>query len=265
MKKFFDKGLVIFKNNKLVDFFTRAETWAEKIGLICLYIGMPLVGIAVCINHDRFFDVMLDSAALVAVGFIIVCLLLGYIAEKMLEYVRPSIDQAKTNIVNGDFFDVLAFLFGIITLVTGIATVVLLFSGEFTDAATAAAVCILALYFAVMLLSPKKMLNVSVQESATPAQSLISLVAFLIKAAYRMVPVMFGVAMVLCVINGIDLAACSRSVFDYKLTASISTFLISALLPLIAYFLFLTYYFILDWCMSLFRIADAVENKNKTK
>ncbi len=265
MKKIFDKGLVIFKNNKLVKFFINAETWAEKIGLVCLYIGMPIVGIAVCASHDALIDRMYGEPAAVAIGFAVACLILGYIADKMLEYVKPSINQAKTTIVNGAFFDVLAFLCGIVTLATAIATIGLLFDGSFTEAIQAAAICLLSLYFAVMLLSPEKMLNVRIQESATPAQSLISLTAFLIKAIYRLVPVAFGAVMVVCIVSGIDLATVSYQLSGYKILSYLSTFITSALLPLIAYFLFLAYYFVLDLCMSLFRIADAVEGKNKAK
>lgn len=265
MKKIFDKGLVIFKNNKLVNLFTHAETWAEKIGLICLYIGMPIVGIGFCCNYEEAISRMIGEPAAIAVGFVVACILIGYIAEKMLEYVRPSIDQAKTNIVNGAFFDVLAFLFGIITLITGIATVVMLCNGEFSDAVKAFAVFVLTLYFVTILMSPEKMLNVQIKESATPAQSLISLISFLIKAAYRMVPVAFGVTMVVMLVNGIDLAFVAKSVSPFKLESYLEDVGFASLLPLIAYFLFLAYYFVLDLCMSLFRIADAVEGKNKAK
>ena len=265
MKKFFDKGLNIFKNDKLVGFFKHAETWSEKIGLICLYVCMPIVGIGFCYNYGAALNKVVAHPALLAVGFIIACFLFGYIAEKMLEYVRPSIDQAKTNIVNGSFFDVLAFLFGIITLISGIVAIVLLCSGEFQDFVGTVAVCILTLYFVTILTSPEKMLNVQIKDSATPAQSLISLVSFLVKAAYRMVPVAFGVALVFAVVNGIDFAFIMKTVSPLKLISYLESFGFYALLPLIGYFAFLTYYFVLDLCMSLFRIADAVEGKNKAK
>ena len=265
MKKIFDKGLVIFKNKKLVDFFTQAETWSEKIGLFCLYLGMPLLGIAFCIEYENAVDKMFGEPAAVAAGFFVACILLGYVADKMLEYVRPSINQAKTYIVNGAFFDVLAFLFGIITLLSGFAGIVLLFSGDIQNSITALAVCGLTLYCVTMLMSPNKMLNVNVQESATPAQSLISLTAFLIKAAYRMVPFAFGALMLVVLVNGIDLTFYTHSISPYRLMEYITLFGVTALLPLIGYFLFLTYYFILDLCMSLFRIADAVEGKHTTK
>ena len=265
MKKIFDKGLVIFKNNKLVKFFINAETWAEKIGLVCLYIGMPIVGIAVCASHDALIDRMYGEPAAVAIGFAVACLIFGYIADKMLEYVKPSIDQAKTHIVNGAFLDVLAFLSGIIALISGIVALVTICMGHVIFALSSLVVCGLTLYLAVMFLAPTKMLNVSVQDSATPAQSLIAITALLIKASYRLVPFAFGVAMLLSVANGIDLAFITHTIPKLTLLTFVYTLLYSALLPLIGYFVFLGYYFVLDLCMSLFRIADAVEGKNKAK
>lgn len=264
MKKLFDKGLTLFKNNHLVNFFLKAETWSEKIGLLCLYIGMPVLGVIVCISQDRAIDRMYINPVLVAVGFAIVSILFGYIADKMLEYVRPSINQAKTNIVNGAFFDVLAVFMLLITVACVIGAGVMLFNGEFTGTVAAIVGGALTLYFAVMLLSPEKMLNVRVQESATPAQSLIAISAFLIKAAYRLIPFAFGAMMVVCMINAVDLAAASY-VSEYSVENFLETFATSAMLPLIGYFLFLLYYFVLDLCMSVFRIADAVESKNKSK
>lgn len=265
MKKLFDKALILFKNNLLVNFFLRAETWSEKIGLICLYIAMPVLGVIVCISQDRAIHSMYAEPVLIALGFAVVSILFGYIADKMLEYVRPSISQAKTNIVNGAFFDVLAVFMLLITVCCVIGANIMLFNGEFTGMVTTIVGGVLALYFAVMLLSPEKMLNVHVQESATPAQSLIAISALLIKAAYRLVPFAFGAMMVICVVNGIDLAACKEYSFAYRLSDFIEIFLTSAMLPLIGYFLFLAYYFVLDLCMSVFRIADAVESKNKSK
>ena len=264
MKKLFDKGLTLFKNNHLVNFFLHAETWSEKIGLMCLYIGMPVLGVIICISQEATIYLMHINPVLVAFVFAIISILFGYIADKMLEYVRPSINQAKTNIVNGAFFDVLAVFMLLITVACVVCANIMLFNGEFTEMFATIVGGALALYFAVMLLSPEKMLNVRVQESATPAQSLIAISAFLIKAAYRLIPFAFGAMMIVCVVNGIDLAAANR-ISEYRITDFVETFATSAMLPLIGYFLFLVYYFILDLCMSVFRIADAVESKNKSK
>lgn len=265
MKKLFDKGLNLLKGNKLLEFFKRSENFAEKFGLVCLYGIFPILGIAFCCKYATGLDAMFGSAAVVALGFVVVCLILGYIADKMLEYVKPSIDQAKTHIVNGAFLDVLAFLSGIIALISGIVALVTICMGHVIFALSSLVVCGLTLYLAVMFLAPTKMLNVSVQDSATPAQSLIAITALLIKASYRLVPFAFGVAMLLSVANGIDLAFITHTIPKLTLLTFVYTLLYSALLPLIGYFVFLGYYFVLDLCMSLFRIADAVEGKNKAK
>ena len=265
MKKLFDKGLNLLKNNKLMDFFKRGENFAEKFGLVCLYGIFPILGIAFCCKYASGLDAMFGSAAGIAVGFVVACVVLGYIADKMLEYVKPSIDQAKSYIVNGAFLDVLAFLSGIAALVNAVVALVTLCMGHVIFALTALIICGLTLYLAVMFLAPTKMLNVNVQDSATPAQSLIAITALVIKASYRLVPFAFGVVMLLSVANGIDLAFITHTIPRATLFSFVYTLLYGALLPLIGYFVFLGYYFVLDLCMSLFRIADAVESKNKSK
>lgn len=264
MKKILDKGLNLLRNDKLVDTFKLAETWVEKIGLACLYFVLPFLGIVFCVAHATQIDTIVGSAFGVAIGFVIACILLGYIADKMLEYVRPSIDQAKTTIVNAAFFDILALVCAIVSLVTGIATLGSLFTGELTQAFSFFVAFALFLYFAVMLLSSDKMLNVRVQSSATPAQSLIAITALLIKAMYRIVPLAFGALVVLSVLMCIDAIFANGLPFDtvVEFTETLST---AAVLPLAGYFIFLFYYFVIDWFCAFFRIADTVEKISETK
>lgn len=266
MKKFFDSGLNLLRKKSLINIFKSCENWAEKIGLLCLYFILPIMGAIFCAKYDTGLDRMFGSAFGVCIGFIIACLLLGYVADKMLEYVRPSIEQAKTNIVNSAFFDIVALLFAIIAILGAIVGFVAIFTEK--DKVTSLAVFLLSalpLYFSVMLLSPDKMLNVNVQKSATPAQSLIAITALVIKSFYRLVPLAFGALMIWAVIDGFDLTFISDTVSRYDVNTFVSRLLMISLLPLVGYFVFLTYYFVLDLCMSLFRIADATEKLAETK
>ena len=265
MKKILDKGLNVLRNNKLLDFFKRSENWVERIGLMCLYFVFPILGIVFCVKYAKGLHAMLGSATGVAIAFVVISILGGYIADKMLGYVKPSIDQAKTNIVNGALFDVLAFVFGIVALASGVMTIYDICTGAFVGGFTALVVFALSLYCAVLLLSPAKMLNVHVQESATPAQSLIAILSLLVKASYRLVPFAFGAVVILCLVNGISMTFVGKIVYHARLFNFVYMFIVAALLPLIGYLMFLAYYFVLDLCLSLFRIADAVEGKNKAK
>lgn len=265
MKKIIDKGLDLLRNNVLVKICEGGENWAVKIGLICLYFVVPVIGIATCIKYSNAIDMLLGAEnASVLAGFacVPVCILLGYIADKMLEYVKPSIEQSKTNITNRGFFDVLALLFALIGIGLLITGIVKMFTDTFAMVLAygvfGAASCF---YFSIMLLSPEKLLNVRVQNSATPAQSLISLVGFLIKATYRIIPFAFGLLMVSIVIGGFSMLFSEGNTYYgvAQVSGFASTVSLGALLPLISYLLFLSYYFILDLCIAIFRTADATE------
>ena len=260
MKKIIDKGLNLLRKDGLVRVCEAGEKWTAKIGLICLYFVMPLIGIGICIEYDTFINRVFGGEAacvLVALACIPVCILLGYIADKMLEYVRPSIEQSKTNITNKGLFDIFALLLTITGIVLFTVGNIAMFTDNFVESLTygifGAVVCF---YFSIMLLSPEKMLNVRAQNSASPAQSLISLVGFFIKAAYRAVPFAFGLLMVSTVISGIELLVDGSG---YGVMNFANKFGEAAFLPLIAYLLFLLYYFVLDLCISFFRTADAAE------
>lgn len=265
MKQYIDKGLNFLRHPQVLKIFELGETWAERIGLICMYFVVPALGVIICLRHWKAIDTLIASPLLVMLAVVIASVVMGYIAEKMLEYVKPSIEQAKTSIVNGAFFDVLAFLFVIGALVTGACTLGALFDAGIMTAFPILIAFVLSLYFAVMLLSSEKMLNVRVQSSATPAQSLIAISALLVKAMYRIVPFAFGALMIFAVITEVE----SVFVSSWKFMALSSSFteivLAAALLPLLSYLSFLLYYFAIDFFAAFFHIAESVgKSSDKT-
>ena len=267
MKKFIDKALGILRHKGLVNVFLRGETWAEKIGLACLYFVLPVLGIVFSAVYFRGLNRFLGSGAaiVIAIGFAVACIILGYIADKMLEYVRPSIDHAKTDIVNNAVFDVVAVVFVIAALASGVATLISLFSGHIVSMFTTLVMFVLSMYFAVMLMSADKMLNVRTLASATPAQSLIAITALVVKAAYRIVPFAFGAMVILSVVSGADMIIVSQHATIPNMMNFVYTLIGTAALPLLAYFVFLVYYFLIDWFCAFFHIADSVEKISDSK
>jgi hypothetical protein len=123
----------------------------------------------------------------------------------------------------------------------------------------------LSMYFAVMLMSADKMLNVKTMASAGPAQSLIAITGLLVKASYRLVPFAFGLLVVLGVVSGLDMIIVSQHATIPNMMTFMYSLVGAALLPLVAYFVFLVYYFLIDWFCAFFRIADAVEKISESK
>lgn len=261
MKKLIDKGLDFLRNHTYLDFLGSNEHWLVRIGLICLYAVIPVLSLILIANFESGFERIYGNVLLIAIAVLFACIVMGYIADKMLEYVKPTIKQSQTNIVNGALLDVLS----VILLLCGVAILIAgLFAGVFYAFIYSVFIFVGLEYMVSMLLNPEKTLSIKVQESATPAQSLIAISSLLIKVFYRLVPVIFGSTMILSVILLLDMLF-TDSLTVYTLETAISTFVIGALTPLIGYFLFLINYFILDVFSALFRIADAVTSKNKTK
>lgn len=271
MKKIIDRALGVLRKGGIVNMFLRGETSAKKIGLACMYFVLPVLGIVFSAVYFRGLNRFLGSGAaiMIAIGFAVASIILGYIADKMLEYVRPSIDHAKTDIVNNAVFDVVAVVFGIIAVTCGISALISLFSGHITNMFTMLVGFALSLYFAVMLMSADKMLNVRTMASATPAQSLIAITALVVKAGYRLVPFAFGAMVILSVVTGIDMIIVSQHATIPNMMNFVYTLVGTAVLPLVAYFVFLVYYFLIDWFCAFFHIADSVdkisESKSKSK
>lgn len=280
MKKFIDKALGMLGNKGLVNVFLRGEMWAEKIGLTCLYFVLPVLGIVFSAVYFRGLNRFLGStncfrgmhhllgsgtAIVVAIGFVIACIILGYIADRMLEYVHSSIDHAKTDIVNNAVFDVVAIIFAIVALFSGVATLVSLFLGHIVSMFSALVMFVLSMYFAVMLMSADKMLNVRTLASATPAQSLIAIIALVVKAGYRIIPFAFGAMVLLSVVSGIDMIIVSQHATIPNIMNFVYQLIGAATLPFVAYFVFLAYYFLIDWFCAFFRIASSVEKISESK
>lgn len=266
MKKFFDGALNLLRKKTLINFFKSLEVRISKIGVFCLYAVLPFIIAIFSLNYEGGLKNMYGPGAVaICFGFAVACILLGYVADKMLEYVRPSIEQAKTSIVNGAFFDTVALLIAIPAIVGLIFGFIAIIAEHDNISIAVFLLSVMALYFSIMLLSPDQMLNVNVQKSATPAQSLIAIVALIIKSLYRLVPLAFGVFIIWSVIDGIDMTFISTSVTRLDVHNFVQRLISTSLLPLVGYFVFLTYYFVLDLCMSLFRIADATEKLAETK
>lgn len=265
MKKLIDKGLDFLRNHTYLDFLGSNEHWLVRIGLICLYAVIPVLSLILIANFESGFERIYGNVLLIVVAVLFACIVMGYVADKMLEYVKPTIKQSQTNIINGALLDVLSvilLLCGVAILISGLVIGIRVESFSIFMYSVFAFVGLE--YMVSMLLNPEKTLSIKVQESATPAQSLIAISSLLIKAFYRLVPVIFGSTMILSVISLLGMLF-ADSLTVYTLESAISTFVIGALTPLIGYFLFLINYFILDVFSALFRIADAVTSKNKTK
>ncbi|MCR4917839.1 MAG: hypothetical protein K5912_02755 [Alphaproteobacteria bacterium] len=257
MRKILDNCLDFFRRTSLLKVFESSENWIVKIGLISLYFAAPAVISLICIKMMINFGWSWYLFWAIP-GSAIACFLVGYIAEKMLDYVKPSITQAKTNIVSKSFLDILALCaaFGGLACLINAHDFshVYSFSSFVFEYLIGIFAFVVLEYVALLLLKPESF-GVRVDANATPTQSLITILSLVLKTAYRIVPVVFGGLMILFVFFGFV------SLFDGSMLrfVGLESFTSVAFLPLIAYFVFSWAYWMLDFFQAIFRTADAAE------
>lgn len=250
LKKYVDMGLDFLRRQSLWNVLSSCEKWIALAGVIGLYAVMPLVLIAVSIYLG-------DAMILLGIP---VCIIAGYIAEKMLDYVRPTIEHSPTKIVNSGLLDILAVLIGLFAIVVFFASFYFVIeTGNFVDFFCDQLFCVAWVYFMFMLLASKQSLNIEVCESAGPAQSLLSIMSLLIKAIYRMTPVLFGGLVLFALFTMMSLFFMNPWLLAHEFQYATMVLGIAAFLPLTAYFGFLFCYFIVDFFVAFFHIADNSE------
>ncbi|MBR4475508.1 MAG: hypothetical protein IKP05_02410 [Alphaproteobacteria bacterium] len=257
MKKYIDRGLDFLRKHTYLNYLDISEKWLVKIGLSCLYFVFPVIAIIFIARYHRPITALCGSAILVAFGVVLASIFAGYIADKMLEYVKPNIEHSQTKIVNGALMDVLATIMVLVSV--GIffgAVISAIKTGSLETLFGGLLATLVCSFFVSMLLEPEKTLNIRVHDSATPAQSLIAICSFLVKASYRLVPIAFGSLVIVALICGIDLLFSNGSISLITTFARLG--LGGAMLPLVGYFLFLIYYFVLDFLESFFRMSNDV-------
>jgi hypothetical protein len=257
MKKIIDKGLNFLRAHTYLNFLEDNENWLVKIGLWSIYFIIPVLILILGINFELNVGYVL--------GAMFACLLLGYIADKMLEYVKPTIANAETKIVSGSLLDVLSVVIGLAGVIAfGVSIYFAFKSEDFSIFVAGLFIWWTCEYCLAMLLAPTKTLNVHIAEKASSAETFIGIASLVMKALYRLIPVAFGSLMIWGDIYLIDMLFDSH-VYFFQMYEAAYAIGWGVLLPLCAYLTFLAYYFVVDVFVAFFKMAEAVVNKNKAK
>ena len=265
MKKYIDMGIEFVRKHTYFNFIEIGESWIEKIGVWGLYFVFAAMIFLICMVNWKTIDYAFGNPLLVFLMAALASFFVGYVADKTLEYVKPTIKSAQTRLVNGAILDLLA-------IIVALGSVVAFFSlfyisiraGLIMPFLSGLLILVGGAYLTAILLNPEKSLNVKISDSATPAQSFIALLSVFVKLFYRLVPVAFGVLMIIAVLQGFDLLF-AKYVSEYTIEGFVSSLSIGALLPLIGYFLFLLYYFFIDYIASILHMASDVKKIAESK
>lgn len=264
---FIDKFLDFLKSKINIRFLENNETVLVQVGLFCLTYIIPVLsifaGTFIGLRYGLGVKAVLSGWVLA-----LICIFLRYVADKMLPYTKSVLQKSPSQISSRSVLDIFTVSVGLAGVIYLIFSIYNIFTARtvavgFDSFLSGLIVFFVSEYIMAMLLNPKESLNINLEKETSAAGELIGVCSLVIKAMYRMVPVIFGFSMIAAVLM-ILLLMLSRNLTPASLF-DLGEMLSMALLPFVAYVLFLVYYFVLDLCMAFLRIPEKLDALNKKK
>ena len=263
-----DKLLDKLRKGYFSDFLEKNEKWLVTTGLFGLYIAAVLGLLASFILPIRYNDA--DSASIIGLGVVwfFLCIIIHYTAWKFLPALSHLIQNTPTKLSSKSFLDSLALLAGIAGVISLLGGLLLwIKTSSFDSFIAGILIFILCEYILSLCLVPKN-LNIEISEKTSVGEEFLGLISFFMKGFLKLIPVIFGAAIILIIIKIIELLFVKYEFTgQMRLTFSeIGNLTTLAILPVTGYFLFLLYYFLIDFAMAVLSIPgkiDAVKDAKK--
>lgn len=249
---FIDCLLDKLRSGYLLNFFEDNQKNLTKWGLYGLYLS-AILSLILAIIMPILFGVDWDVSFGIGGGFIFFCLIAHYLAVKFLPNVDAILKSTPSTMGSNAFIDSLALLFlivGICSLIGGIGFAI---SKESFDVFLFGLGGFILCEYLVSLCLKPDLLNITIEKDTSAAQELLGLTSFFIKAALKLVPIIFGSSVVFGVLN---LFSIPFNDFKYihEINAEVlrvSYIYIGTLSPIIGYLIFLFYYFVIDIILAI--------------
>jgi hypothetical protein len=254
----FFKGLL---NTKLLAFCIK---WLTLIGHIAIIVAAALGFLFALIFAIRTNQL---DVFLYGIGWLILIFVAQYIARQFLPVGETLIKNNPTQMASKAFLDCFGFLIligGFITLIMGIVNAIRIGSIEIFLSGLAS--FFFMEFIALVSFNPGD-INIKIVEDNPAGQEAIGIVTFFIKGLMKLVPIFFGVAIVLGTIFlfidtiglfGSRVGAAWRSGFE-----NAQTILGAAFLPFISYLFFVLAYLAIDIIKSILSIPEKLDKLGK--
>lgn len=250
-----------------------SEKAFSQIGLSGLYVS-GILGVIFSIVAKVRYDAPFLSMLVLMLLFIVISLVLHYVAFMMMPALDKLIQNAPTRMSSANVLSVTALFVGasgLLALILGIYTGFFAEKGYVMSTEIGMPKCFFAglftfifcEYWMALLLEPK-VLNVEIVEKTSVGEEFIGLTSFFAKGCLKLVPVVFGTAVAFAVIQLVIMLFDSDMMFDQMST--LMYLLSSAFLPLLMYVVFLSYYLTLDIIMAVLGLParlDKIAAKEK--
>jgi len=246
--------------------FEFLKKWLLILGNCGFYVASALallIGIIGAIRMESFEAFIIGLAY--AVGFFV----LQYVAVRFASAGDKLIDNNKTALSSAAFLDSIGLLFmigGAVALLFNSYLAIKL--GAFSPFLNGLGAFVILELFALLALNPKS-ITIDVVADTSAGQEAIGIVTFFLKSLMKLVPIMFGVGIVVTTVlmfihsfglfkEGMGMSfAWMRVVGDFQTIASV------ALLPLIAFIFFVFLFLAIDVVRAILSIPGKLDNLSK--
>jgi hypothetical protein len=262
VEKFIEFTRGIF-SEKILDFTLK---WALIFGHFALIVAAVLGLLFAIIYAIRVNDFY---AFLYGIAWVILIFVVQYIAHKFSDAGENLIKNNPTRLSSKAFLDCVAFIFMIAGLVIFIVSVINLIKNGVLEIFLTGLGMAVFCEFIAMVSFHYRTITMEVVNKTTAGQEAIGIITFFMKALLKLVPLFFGVGVVL---GTIILFINSFGLFGNQIrTASAwisgnhtaEQILMAGILPFVAYIVFVLYYLVIDIITAILSLPGKIDSLKK--
>jgi len=262
VEKFIEFTRGIF-TEKILEFTLK---WALILGHFALIVAAILGLLFAIIYAIRVNDFY---AFLYGIAWVILVFVVQYIAHKFSDAGENLIKNNSTRLSSKAFLDCVAFIFMIAGLVIFIVSIInLIKTGELRVFLTGLGMAVFCEFIAMVSYNYKT-ITMDVVKETTAGQEAIGIITFFMKAILKLVPLFFGVGLVLgtvfLFINSFGLFGNQIKTASAWISGNITAeqILLAGLLPFIGYIVFVLYYLVIDIITAILSLPGKIDKLKK--
>lgn len=239
-------------------YFSVGVEWAVKIGAIAFKVAAVAAVLAAIVLGIRA-----DSIRMLLLGILVAvpaCLIFSYIGSKLFHGVMQLIRNFPSRFTSRAFPDCIALVSLFAAVAALLVGILFSISERSWFILVIGLVTALACGFLGLLAATPKILAMEIVEISSPAEELIGIMSFNIKAFLLTTPFIWGVGSVLLVLS-LLLSMFMDS--EAELFASLIPFIILGLLPLLVYLTFLAFAFSIDFARAILSVPGKLDALKK--
>jgi len=247
--------------SKLLEFCTK---WLARIGHIAIIVAAALGFLLALIYAIKTNDF---QGFLLGIAWVLLIFVVQYTANRFLNAGEALIKNNPTQLSSQAFLDCLGFLAlvgGVVILIMHIVNAIRIGSFEIFLMGLGA---FALLEFLALVAFNANEVTIKIVKGNTAGQEAIGIITFFIKAIMRLVPIFFGILLVIFTImmfiSGLKIFGSGANFAWLRCRSHAQSILNAALIPFISYILFALFYLVIDVIKAILSVPDKLDKLDK--